>query len=156
MSTIADTGAAATAVVDADGDVDDGGSHGDSGSGFVTSFRFTLPRGYVDRSGVVHREGTMRLATAGDEIWPQNDPMVRENPAYLSVLLLTRTVTALGSLPEVDVRVIEQLFAADLAFLQDMYRRINTAGHTEVEVGCPACDHEFVIDVTGGDPSGES
>lgn len=123
---------------------------------FVSSFDFTLPRGYVDRDGNVHRTGTMRLATAGDEIWPQNDPIVRENPAYLSVLLLTRTVTRLGSLPEVDVRVIENLWASDLAFLQDMYRRINTRGHTEVEVACPSCEHGFVIDITGGDPSGES
>ncbi len=95
-----------------------------------TKFPFTLPRGYVDERGQLHREGVMRLATAGDEIWPQTDPRVRENPAYLSVLLLTRTVTNLGSLPEVDSRVIENLFASDLAFLQDLYRRINQDGGT--------------------------
>ncbi len=126
----------------------------ESGSGFVSTFRFTLPRGFVDREGVVHREGTMRLATAGDEIWTQNDPMVRENSAYLSVLLLARTVVTLGELREVDARVVEGLWASDLAFLQDMYRRINTAGHTDVEVACPTCDHVFIIDVTGGDPAG--
>src|SRR5258705_368891 len=82
----------------------------------------------VDGRGQLHRDGVMRLATAGDEIWPQTDPRVRENPAYLSVLLLTRTVTQLGSLPEVDSRVIENLFASDLAFLQDLYRRINQDG----------------------------
>lgn len=120
-----------------------------------TEFPFTLPRGYVDARGQLHREGVMRLATAGDEIWPQTDPRVRENRAYLSVLLLTRTVTHLGSLPEVDSRVIENLFASDLAFLQDLYRRINQDGGTRVEVACPACAHAFAVDISG-DASGGS
>jgi hypothetical protein len=115
-----------------------------------TEFNFTLPRGYVDGRGQLHREGVMRLATAGDEIWPQTDPRVRENPAYLSVLLLTRTVTRLGTLPEVDSRVVENLFASDLAFLQDLYRRVNTEGHTRAAVQCPACQHQFAVDVSGG------
>jgi hypothetical protein len=148
VSTATDTAPAITAPANA--------SHANSGPGFASTFRFTLPRGFVDREGVVHRDGVMRLATAGDEIWPQNDPMVRDNPAYLSVLLLARTVASLGDLREVDVRVIENLWASDLAFLQDMYRRINTAGHTELEVACPACQHDFVVDVSGGNPSGES
>lgn len=120
-----------------------------------TTFNFVLPRGYVDDQGRVHREGTMRLATARDEIYPQNDQRVRENPAYLSVLLLTRTVTKLGALHEVDSYVVENLFASDLAFLQDMYRRINQEGHTQVAVRCPSCNHEFAVDVAG-DASGES
>ena len=124
----------------------------------TTQYPFTLPRGYVDARGVVHREGVMRLATAGDEIWPQTDPRVRENAAYLSVLLLTRTVTRLGTLPEVDAHVIENLFASDLAFLQDLYRRINQDGGTRVGVTCPHCNHDFEVDISGrgGDPPGGS
>lgn len=118
-------------------------------SGLQTTFNFVLPRGYVDDSGQVHREGTMRLATARDEIYPQSDYRVRDNPSYLSVLLLTRTVTKLGTLNEVDTYVIENLFASDLAFLQDMYRRINQEGHTQVSVTCPACNHDFAVDIAG-------
>ncbi|MGD9997620.1 MAG: phage tail assembly protein [Ilumatobacteraceae bacterium] len=125
------------------------------GPSLSTEYPFTLPRGYVDARGQVHRDGVMRLATAGDEIWPQTDPRVRENRAYLSVLLLTRTVTHLGSLPEVDSRVIENLFASDLAFLQDLYRRINQDGGTRVHVACPKCAHDFAVDISG-DASGGS
>jgi hypothetical protein len=114
-----------------------------------TEYNFELPRGYVDGKGVVHRNGTMRLATARDEIYPQSDYRVRDNPAYLTVLLLTRTVTKLGTLYEVDGNVIEGLFASDLAFLQDLYRRINQEGRTEAAVQCPACNHEFTVDVSG-------
>jgi hypothetical protein len=120
-----------------------------------TEYQFVLPRGYVDDQRTVHREGTMRLATARDEIMPQSDYRVRDNPAYLSVLLLTRTVTRLGTLFEVDSYVIENLFASDLAFLQDLYRRINQEGNTEAAVACPKCGHEFTVDVTGDAP-GES
>ena len=92
-------------------------------AGLQTEFKFVLPRGYVDDTGQVHSEGVMRLATARDEIYPQSDYRVRENPAYLSVLLLTRTVTQLGTLSEVDTYVIENLFASDLSFLQELYRK---------------------------------
>ena len=121
--------------------------------GLQTEFQFTLPRGFVDDAGTVHRDGTMRLATARDEIYPQTDHRVRENPAYLTVLLLTRTVTRLGSLSEVDSYVIENLFASDPAFLQDLYRRINQEGHTQAAVTCPSCNHDFTVDVAG-DASG--
>ena len=114
-----------------------------------TEYLFELPRGYVDGNGAVHRKGTMRLATARDEIYPQSDYRVRDNPAYLTVLLLTRTVTKLGTLSEVDGYVIENLFASDLAFLQDLYRRINQEGRTEAAVQCPSCNHEFTVDVSG-------
>jgi hypothetical protein len=124
-------------------------------AGLQTEFKFVLPRGYVDDSGRVHSEGLMRLATARDEIYPQSDYRVRENPAYLSVLLLTRTVTQLGTLSEVDTYVIENLFASDLSFLQDLYRRVNQEGHTAAAVTCPACKHEFTVDLTGG-AKGES
>jgi len=123
--------------------------------GLQTEYAFTLPRGYVDSDGVVHRDGVMRLATARDEIYPQSDPRVRENPAYLSVLLLTRTITKLGTLREVDWLVVEGLFASDLAFLQELYRRINAEGHTRAEVTCPACSHDFTVDIAGDAP-GES
>ncbi|QMU78004.1 phage tail assembly protein [Streptacidiphilus sp. PB12-B1b] len=124
-------------------------------SGMVTRYPFVLPRGYLDDQGRVHREGVMRLATARDEIASQSDPRVRQNPAYLSVLLLARTVTRIGSAPGVDHLVIEGLFASDLAFLQDLYRRINQDGHTEADVACPACGHGFAVDIAGDAP-GES
>src|SRR5579872_560891 len=95
-----------------------------------TEFAFELPRGYVDDAGTLHKRGVMRLATARDEILPLRDPRVRENESYLTVLLLSRVVTELGTLSEVNPPVVEQLFASDLAFLQDLYRRINQDGHT--------------------------
>lgn len=114
-----------------------------------TQFRFTLPVGYIDSQGVLHREGTMRMATARDELSPQSDARVRQNPAYLTVLLLERTVTRLGTVSEVDTHVIENLFAADLNFLQELYRRINQEGHTEATVSCPGCRMEFTVDLAG-------
>lgn len=114
-----------------------------------TEFAFALPRGYVDEDGSVHRDGVMRLATARDEILPQRDPRVRENEAYLTVILLARVVTRLGSVAQVTPATIEGLFASDLAFLQDLYRRVNSEGHTRVAVNCPSCRHEFAIDVAG-------
>lgn len=124
-------------------------------AGLQTEFHFVLPRGYVDEFGRAHRDGVMRLATARDEISPQSDPRVRENPAYLTVLLLARTVTRIGAIGTVDTGVIEELFASDLAFLQDLYRRINQQGHTEADVRCPGCGREFSVDVAGG-AAGES
>ena len=115
-----------------------------------TEFAFVLPRGYLDESGKVHRDGVMRLATARDEILPQRDPRVRENESYLTVLLLSRVVTRLGSLSQVTPATIEGLFASDLAFLQDLYRRINQEGHTQAAVECPACKHQFAVDMAGG------
>src|SRR5688500_12602902 len=121
-----------------------------------TEFPFLLPRGFVDTNGTVHRDGVMRLATARDEIIPQRDPRVRENEAYLTILLLSRVVTKLGSLGQVHTGVIEGLFASDLAFLQDLYRGINQEGHTQASVTCPACNHEFTVDVAGEQRLGES
>jgi hypothetical protein len=119
-----------------------------------TEYPFTLPRGYVDEHGRMHRDGIMRLATARDELSTQADQRVRANPAYLTVLLLERTVTTLGDLPAVDTFVIESLFASDMAFLQDLYRRINADGHTEVAVSCPHCGNDFAVDVAGDAPGG--
>ena len=115
-----------------------------------TEFSFVLPRGYVDASGTVHREGVMRLATARDELVPLRDDRVRQNPADLTVVLLARVIERIGSVTDVHAGVIEDLFAADLAFLQDLYRRVNQEGHTRAAVTCPACAHRFAVDVSGG------
>lgn len=120
------------------------------GSTLQTTYEFELPKGYVGNDGVVHRTGIMRLATARDEILPLRDPRVRDNEAYLTVLLLSRVITSLGELDQVNAAVIEGLFAPDLAFLQDLYRRINQEGHTHATVQCPSCETEFAVDVTGG------
>ena len=116
----------------------------------VTEFPFVLPRGYVDSSGTVHRDGVMRLATARDELVPLRDDRVRENPAYLTVVLLARVITRLGAVTDIHGGVIENLFAADLAFLQELYRRVNQEGHTRVGITCPECDHKFAVDLAGG------
>ena len=120
-----------------------------------TSFTFELPRGYVDGSGTVHRVGSMRLATARDELVPLADDRVRENPAYLTVVLLARVIERLGTVTDVHPGIVENLFAADLAFLQDLYRRVNQEGHARAAVTCPSCRQEFTVDLTGGRP-GES
>ncbi len=108
-----------------------------------TEFPFELPRGYVDDDGLVHRQGVMRLATAMDEIAPLRDMRVRANDAYLSVLVLARVVTHLGTLEQVTPHVIENLFTADMAYLQDLYRRINETGANTIEVVCPNCKTVF-------------
>jgi hypothetical protein len=115
-----------------------------------TEFGFVLPRGYVDGAGTVHRDGVMRLATARDELVPLRDDRVRENAAYLTVVLLARVVTRIGAVEDVHTGVIENLFASDLAFLQDLYRRVNTEGHTRAAVVCPSCGTDFAVDVAGG------
>lgn len=114
-----------------------------------TEFPFVLPRGYVDDAGQVHRAGVMRLATARDEILPLKDPRVRQTEAYLTVILLSRVITRLGTIDPIHPGTIEGMFATDLAFLQDLYRRINQEGHTHASVTCPSCEHEFVVDVAG-------
>jgi hypothetical protein len=116
-------------------------------SGFVTEVEFELPKGYVDPTGSVHRVGVMRLATAADEIYPLKDPRVRTWPAYLIVLLLSRVVTKLGSLPEVHAGVIEGLFSQDLAYLQDLYNRLNGLSPSVLAVTCPDCGSEHTVEV---------
>ena len=122
----------------------------DQGQRLVTEFSFLLPRGYVDGSGRVHRDGVMRLATARDELIPLRDDRVRENPAYLTVVLLARVIERIGGIEDINAGTIENLFATDLAFLQDLYRRVNTEGHTRATVTCPSCEHHFAVDVSGG------
>ena len=112
-----------------------------------TEFPFTLPRGYVDGEGNVHREGVMRLATAFDEIAPMKDPRVQTNPAYLLVILLSRVVVRLGQVQHINPKVIEGLYACDLAYLQDLYRRLNENGHSRLAVTCPHCEGAFEVEV---------
>jgi hypothetical protein len=114
-----------------------------------TEFPFVLPRGYVDANGDVHREGAMRLATAFDEVAPLRDPRVQSNPAYLVVILLSRVVTRLGEVAAITPKVIEGLFAGDLAYLEDMYRRINQDGSGNVAVTCPHCEERFEVEMSG-------
>jgi len=113
-----------------------------------TEFPFTLPRGYLDAEGTVHREGTMRLATAQDEVAPLRDPRVQANPGYLVVILLSRVVTRLGELESINPKLVEGLYASDLAFLEDLYRRVNDDGHSRVEVTCPHCEEPFEVELS--------
>ena len=112
-------------------------------------FEFELPQGYLDAEGNLHRQGVMRLATAYDEIMPMRDHRVQSNPAYLIIMLLARVITRLGDIEKVNTRVIEGLFSADLAFLQDFYRRINENGHARLEVACPHCSKNFNVEADG-------
>ena len=113
-----------------------------------TEVSFTLPKGYVDQRGTVHQEGTMRLATARDEIEPLRDPEVRQNEAYLTVLLLSRVVTSIGGVREVTAEVIEDLYAADFDHLQRLYERLNTDGEAIGSIMCPSCAHAFEVDLS--------
>lgn len=112
-----------------------------------TLFDFTLPRGYIDGEGNIHRHGQIRLATALDEIEPLRDPRVQQNEAYLPILLLARVVVKLGDLETVSPRVIAGLFAADLAYLQELYLHLNTAEPVVVGALCPHCNQEFQLQV---------
>jgi hypothetical protein len=114
-----------------------------------TEFPFTLPQGYVDAKGELHREGLMRMATAYDEIVPLKDPRVQANPGYLVLILLSRVISKLGSLQHINPKVIESLFAADLAYLQDFYQRINHNGHSRLAVACPHCQGRFEVEIAG-------
>lgn len=109
---------------------------------FSTEHEFTLPLGYIDPEGTLHRDGIMRLATAADEILPLKDPRVQKNPAYLSVILLSRVVTRLGGIEPVTPNVIESLFAADLAHLQSLYNTVNRL-EDGIPAACPECGHVF-------------
>lgn len=118
---------------------------------FQTEVEFTLPKGYLDDGGTLHRDGVMRLATAADEILPLREATVQRNPAYLTVILLSRVVTRLGQLELITPGTIEKLFASDVAYLQDLYNDLN---HGEDEViRCPQCEHQFVLE---HEPSGGS
>ncbi len=113
-----------------------------------TEYQFTLPIGYQDEEGRLHREGTMRLATAADEILPLNDPRVQKNQAYLAVILFSRVITRLGSVAQLNPKVIESMYAADLAYLQELYNQINRTGRSTLEATCPNCAHEFELEMS--------
>jgi hypothetical protein len=119
-----------------------------------TEFEFTLPKGYIDKDGTLHRTGIMRMANARDEIAPLQDPRVQRNGAYLSIILLSRVITRLGDVKDINPGVIENFFSADLAYLQDLYQRINSSGTNHVKIMCPECEAVFEVTedlLNGGD-----
>lgn len=115
-----------------------------------TEFEFELPKGFADDDGTLHKTGLMRLATAGDEITPRNDPRVQSNPAYMTVILLSRVITSLGSIDDVTPAVIEKLFVGDLEHLQQLYEQINATGTDAIETTCPDCGEAFAVAADGG------
>ncbi|MBP3506819.1 MAG: phage tail assembly protein [Lachnospiraceae bacterium] len=112
-----------------------------------SEYEFTLPKGYVDNQGTVHRKGIMRLATAADEILPLREPRVQNNPGYLTVVLLARVITKLGTLPAVDTNIIENLYTMDLAYLQDFYEKINSSDAPKYTCICPNCGKKVDVPV---------
>ena len=112
-----------------------------------TVYDFKLPKGYMDSKGELHREGRMRLATAGDELSAAKDPRVAGNEAYIIVVLLSKVITQLEGVEMVTPTLIEKLFTADLAFLQDMYEKINNVDFPQIEVICPDCGKVFTVPV---------
>lgn len=112
-----------------------------------TEYEFRLPKGYVDGNGNLHRNGTMRLATAADEILPLKDPKVKQNPAYFTIIIFSRVITKLGDIQDVNPRVIEGLFASDLSYLQEFYNRINGEGNIKLKVKCPHCQKEYETEI---------
>jgi hypothetical protein len=113
---------------------------------FQTEFEFTLPKGYSDEHGTLHRTGVMRLATAADEILPLKDPRVNANPAYIKIIILSRVITKLGNLATINPKIIENLYATDIAYLQSVYDNINGARTTTTKATCPKCKKRFTID----------
>ena len=114
-------------------DLPNGTARGSTHSGFQTEVEFDLPKGYVDDAGTLHRRGTMRLATAADEILPLRDPRVQQNEAYIAVIVLARVITQLGSLTDIHTGVIENLYAADFGYLQRLYEKVNSDDETRRE-----------------------
>ena len=110
-----------------------------------TVYEFTLPKGYMDGTGELHRRGKMRLATAGDEISATHDPRVLSNPSYLTIVVLSRVITELEGVEGITATLIEKLFTADLAYLQDMYQRINDIEPPVMQVTCPDCGRSFEV-----------
>lgn len=119
----------------------------------IAEFPFTLPHGFRDADGALHREGVMRMSTAFDEIAPLKDARVQSNPGYLVLILLARVITRLGSVEHINPKLLEGLLSGDLMYLQDMYRRINETGHTRLAVTCPHCKGDFEVETS---PVGES
>jgi hypothetical protein len=118
-----------------------------------TEFTFTLPRGFIDNQDRVHRQGVMRLATAKDEILVHQDPKVQENQAYGSLVMLSRTITRLGSLTSIAPELLESLILRDIAYLREFYNRVNQQGHSHIPTQCPHCNTDFSVEL---ELSGES
>ena len=114
---------------------------------FKTEYDFELPRGYIDRDGTLHKKGTMRLATAADEILPLKDKRVQLNPGYLSIVLLTRVITRLGTLQTVDNKLVENLFTADIAYLENLYKALNAVDPLKAEIICPKCEQRVEVEI---------
>ena len=132
-----------------------GGASGPASGGLRTEFPFVLPRGYVDDAGTLHREGSMRLATARDEITPAARPAgPRERGVPDGDAAVPGRGPAGQRSPQVTPQVVEGMFASDLAFLQDLYRRVNQEGTSQAAVTCPACSHEFTVEIGGAAPGG--
>ncbi len=115
---------------------------------FSTEYQFTLPKGYVDENGTLHKTGTMKLSTAADEILPMRDPRVQQNPGYLAIILLARVITKLGDLPALNTHVIEGLFSSDFAYLQNFYSEINDISKPVVRTVCPECNKSIEVEVS--------
>lgn len=117
----------------------------------MTEYEFTLPDGYVDKEGTLHRSGVMRLATAADEILPMKDPRVMQNPSYLTIVILSRVITRLGNITDITPDLVEHLFARDMAFLNDMYQRLNGLEDRTISAVCPQCGfhHQVPLNFTG-------
>ncbi len=111
-----------------------------------TEYEFSLPKGFIDFEGNLHRDGVMRLATAMDEITPMRDPRVKQNDAYLSIIILSRVITRLGDMKDVNTGTLEGMFTSDLSYLQEFYRSINEGGSSIGRVACPSCKSEFEVE----------
>ena len=114
---------------------------------FKTEIEFTLPKGYIDENGTLHKEGIMRLATAADEILPLREPKVQANPSYLTIILLSRVITKLGTIESVTPRIIEKLYTADISYLQNLYQTFNAIEPIKMDITCPNCSHKFSEEV---------
>jgi hypothetical protein len=112
-----------------------------------TEFAFTLPCGFVDERGTLHRDGMMRLSTALDEMEAMRDPRVRSNDAYLSIVLLSRVLVSIGDIAPVDPNMVERLFSADFVYLQELFVRLNDVGTSVIETACPTCGNHFALDL---------
>ena len=110
-----------------------------------TIYEFTLPKGYMDASGELHRRGKMRLETAGDEISATHDPRVLSNPSYLTIVVLSKVITEIEGVDAITATLVEKLFTADLAYLQDMYQRFNDIEPPTMNVVCPDCGKTFEV-----------
>lgn len=114
-------------------------------------YQFTLPKGYLDEDGELHKTGYMRLATDADEMYAMRDPRAVQDPSYMMVVLLSRVVVRLGYLPMVTTQVIERLSAADFSYLSEFYNMINSENSTGILVTCPNCQHRFTYNTAAGD-----